>query len=187
MNLSCHDDQRRELVRRQPLNGLDYLEVSDDQRTLTVYFLGKLPAPLREASTTLANYVHIEGGRRIREIRVLEVTPHLVDDPALDDFMLVRVDKYGDFSTYTLRLVGMKGIDPRYDYIDFSFKAGCPSDLDCLPASSCPPPALDQPEINYLAKDYASFRQLILDRLALNMPDWQERHIPDLGIMLVEL
>ena len=187
MNLSCHDDQRRELVRRQPLNGLDYLEVSDDQRTLTVYFLGKLPAPLREASTTLANYVHIEGGRRIREIRVLEVTPHLVDDPALDDFMLVRVDKYGDFSTYTLRLVGMKGIDPRYDHIDFSFKAGCPSDLDCLPASSCPPPALDQPEINYLAKDYASFRQLILDRLALNMPDWQERHIPDLGIMLVEL
>ena len=42
-------------------------------------------------------------------------------------------------------------------------------------------------EINYLAKDYASFRQLILDRLALTMPDWQETHVPDIGIMLVEL
>ncbi|KAA3660765.1 MAG: putative baseplate assembly protein, partial [Chloroflexi bacterium] len=44
-----------------------------------------------------------------------------------------------------------------------------------------------EPEINYLAKDYASFRQLLLDRLAVVMPDWQERHVPDLGIMLVEL
>ena len=41
--------------------------------------------------------------------------------------------------------------------------------------------------INYLAKDYASFRQLILDRLALIMPEWQETHVPDLGITLVEL
>jgi predicted phage baseplate assembly protein len=54
-------------------------------------------------------------------------------------------------------------------------------------ADLCPPPERDEPEINYLARDYASFRQLILDRLALIMPDWQERHVPDLGITLVEL
>ena len=42
-------------------------------------------------------------------------------------------------------------------------------------------------DINYLAKDYESFRQLILDRLAVLLPDWQERHAPDLGITLVEL
>src|SRR5262249_7536044 len=41
--------------------------------------------------------------------------------------------------------------------------------------------------LSYLAKDYASFRQLILDRMALIMPDWKERHVPDIGIMLVEL
>ena len=44
-----------------------------------------------------------------------------------------------------------------------------------------------EPEVNYLAKDYASFRQLILDRLALLVPDWTERHVPDIGIALVEL
>ena len=54
----------------------------------------------------------------------------------------------------------------------------------CLPT---PEPQATKPEINYLAKDYASFRQLILDRLALNMPRWQETHVPDLGIALVEL
>ena len=51
----------------------------------------------------------------------------------------------------------------------------------------CPPEPRDEPEINYLAKDYASFRQLILDRLALVMPEWHERHVPDLGIALVEV
>ena len=29
------------------------------------------------------------------------------DDPELDDYMIVQVDKPGDFSTYTLRLVGL--------------------------------------------------------------------------------
>src|SRR5262249_26696973 len=39
----------------------------------------------------------------------------------------------------------------------------------------------------YLAKDYAGFRQLILDRLAVTMPGWKERHVPDIGIALVEV
>lgn len=43
------------------------------------------------------------------------------------------------------------------------------------------------PELSYLARDYASFRQLILDRLAQLIPDWQERHVPDMGITLVDL
>src|SRR5204862_2931344 len=43
------------------------------------------------------------------------------------------------------------------------------------------------PELDYLAKDYASFRQLMLDRIATIMPTWQERNPADLGIALVEL
>jgi baseplate J-like protein len=38
-----------------------------------------------------------------------------------------------------------------------------------------------------LAKDYASFRRLMLDRLSLLMPDWRERNPADLQIVLVEL
>jgi hypothetical protein len=78
-------------------------------------------------------------------------------------------------------------IDPHYDHIDFNFKINCPSELDCKAEDICPPETRQEPEINYLAKDYASFRQLILDRLALVMPEWRERHVPDLGIMLVEV
>ena len=76
--------------------------------------------------------------------------------------------------------------DRHYNRVTFSFKADCPSDLDCKRERFCPPERRDEPEINYLAKDYASFRQLMLDRLALVMPDWRERHVPDFGIAVVE-
>jgi hypothetical protein len=189
--LSCRDDARREAVRRHVgrpnLNGLDYLEVEAGEKTLTVYFLGKLPAALRVDREELPQYLRIEGGRRIRDIKVLDVDPHQVSEPDRDDHLTVHLDRSGDFSTYTLRLVNVPGIDPRYDHIDFNFKIDCPNELDCAPADDCPPPVRLEPEINYLAKDYASFRQLILDRLALVIPGWRERHVPDIGIALVEV
>jgi hypothetical protein len=191
--LHCRDERRRDDVRTASLHGLDYVEVSDDrQLTLHVWFLGKAPATIRKEN------VRIRGGRRIRDIRVTDVRVERRADLRLDDSLDVTVDKPGDFSTYTLALVRldeqgrptdepMEGFDPRYDDVDFTFKAGCPSDLDCKTERACPPPERVEPEVNYLAKDYASFRQLILDRLALTMPAWQERHVPDVGITLVEL
>ena len=38
-----------------------------------------------------------------------------------------------------------------------------------------------------MAKDYASFRRLMLDRLAVIMPEWKERNPADMSVMLVEL
>jgi hypothetical protein len=191
-SLSCTDEWRRERVRERNLNGIDYLEVSDDQRTLTIFFLGKAPLDI-----TRENVV-ISGGRRITGLKVVALTLCIIDDEDRDDCMKIVVDRPGDFSTYRLCLVAtdelgsptdkpLAGFDPRYSCIEFSFKIGCPSDLDCAGPAACPPVPPDEPEINYLAKDYASFRQLMLDRLALVMPDWKERHIPDLGITLVEL
>jgi hypothetical protein len=200
----CRNEKRRKAVREKKernLNGLDFLEVSEDQLTLSVYFLGKAPPQLEKEN------IRIQGGRRITDIKVKTLDIQREDDPELDDCVHITVDKYGDFSTYCLclieidaqtkkpiidkqnssRYITMKGFDPRYACLEFSFKAGCPSDLDCLQQTVCAPEKRPEPEINYLAKDYASFRQLILDRLALLMPEWQERHIPDQGITLVEL
>jgi predicted phage baseplate assembly protein len=193
-----HQDRRRDI--RNPnnasggrdLNGIDYLEVDERQTILTVYFIAQAPADISK------NNVRIDGGIRIRNIQVKEIHRCNPDDPRVDGCLQVEVDRPGDFSTYTLRLVNtdargrpgddpLEGFDPRYAQLDFSFKANCPTDLDCAPANTCPPPILDEPEINYLGKDYNSFRQLILDRLSLIMPDWTERHVPDLGITLVEL
>src|SRR6267143_1913601 len=188
MSFCCQQDERRDAVRRRKgWNGLDYVELDDNQRTLRAYFLGKLPPELQVNKPGIEQYVRIEGGTRVTNIQITDADPVVDPDPEKDDFLVLQLDKYGDFSTYTLRLVGVAEVDPRYDHVDFSFKINCPSDLDCAPACACEPPLLSEPEINYLAKDYASFRQLILDRLALLVPDWKERHVPDLGIALVEL
>ncbi len=188
MSLCCQQDDRCDAVRRaKTLNGLDYVEVGNDQLTLTAFFLGKLPPEFGEEKPGLEKFLQISGGQRVTDIRITHIKPVADSDPEKDDQLVITLDKYGDFSTYTLELIGVEKIDPRYDHADFNFKINCPSDLDCAPVCKCESPTLTEPEINYLAKDYASFRQLILDRLALLVPDWTERHVPDLGLALVEL
>jgi len=190
----CKDDPRRQTVRSaKGRYGLDYVEVnSTDQKTLRATFLGQAPQGLKPG-----NFV-VRGGERIRNIRVTGVTQ--TSNPAdsgLDDTADITVDRAGDFSNYVLRAVAtdaqgrstdqpMHGFDPVFDSVLFQFKANCPSDLDCKTPAICPPVVRVEPDINYLAKDYESFRQLILDRLAQLVPDWQETHVPDIGIALVE-
>jgi hypothetical protein len=193
-NLACCQEPRRDDVRNATGRyGLDYLEVSQDQRVLTVTFLGHAPNTIKKEN------IRIEGGVRVSGVSVTDITfQRFSQDTDLDDTMDVTVSQPGDFSTYTLRVAALDdqgqptssppdGFDLRYDRIAFTFKAACPSDLDCKSPCSCPPETRSEPEINYLAKDYDSFRQLILDRLALLVPGWTERHVPDIGITLVEL
>jgi hypothetical protein len=169
---------------------LDYVEVGEDRLTLTVHFLGKAPVEVEPQQ------VRIEGGQRIRDIQVTGVEVTRYEEIELDDRMTVTVDKVGDFSTYRLQVVQRdqqgrwqphSDFDPRYCEAEFNFRVDCPSELDCKIGPVCPPEIPPRPEINYLAKDYESFRRLILDRLALVMPEWTERHVPDIGIALVEV
>jgi hypothetical protein len=191
----CCDERRRDAIRGSALNGIDYLEVVDHdalpnevdrQRFLRVHFVNDI-----SPDSLAANNVIISGGERIRPIVILDATIGTGDDA---DVLTVEVEEAGDFSIYTLSLV--RGphdpnppdeIDPRLAAVDFSFKVECPSDFDCAPRHICPPEPRVQPEINYLAKDYASFRKLIFDRMALLLPDWRERNPADLGVTLVEL
>ena len=197
----CQDSsERRRRIRRRAAetggnepNGIDYVEFEEDNQTMiNVFFLNKAPQ-----NVDVEN-IRITGGVRIRDVRVKAVFRcDMIDREEEDDCLQITLNKPGDFSTYTLRLVNahegrptdtpLDGFDPRYAQIDFTFKAGCASDLDCAPQDTCYKEPRPEPDINYLAKDYGSFRQLILDRLSLTMPDWKERHIPDTGIALVEL
>jgi hypothetical protein len=102
--------------------------------------------------------------------------------------LVVRTHEAGDFSTYCLRLVNsaaqaeqdpfevtavMTGFDPQLAAVDFCFKVECGPDFDCAPEPpDCTLPAQTPPPINYLAKDYGSFRTTILDRLNRLLPGW---------------
>jgi hypothetical protein len=186
----CRIENRRKDVRASPLAGLDFVEVMNEAQTsLQAFFLGKAPPNISAAN------IVVTGGS---PVVITSMLMHRMADPTLDDWMELTVDRPGDFSTYRLALKALddegrpthkplSGMDPRYDSVEFSFKASCPSDLDCQMQPVCPPSTPRSPDINYLAKDYGSFRQMLLDRLAVTMPNWQEAHIPDIGIMLVEL
>jgi hypothetical protein len=117
---------------------------------------------------------------------------HHLDDAA--NTLVVLTDATGDFSSYTLRLVTSPtdeappaNQDQRLSALAFSFKVECPSDFDCVREDGCPPELFDEPAIDYLAKDYASFRLLMLDRLSVVMPDWEDRSPADLQVAMVEL
>jgi hypothetical protein len=205
----CCDERRRDAVKEHAvLNGIDFLEVLDDesmpfearQRTLFVHFIKEI-----EPGSLNKNNFRIEGGDRTTGIVVTRVTfglssppsgsPPLTSPPGANPKVLViEVSEAGDFSTYTLRMVSTpnstsppEGFDPILSAIDFSFKVACDTDFDCKQDRICPAEAATAPEIDYLAKDYASFRRLMLDRLAVLTPGWQERSAADLGISLVEL
>ncbi|MBI1259056.1 MAG: putative baseplate assembly protein [Chloroflexi bacterium] len=188
----CSNSQRIAILRDyDKINGIDYLEVVDNesdppnirQRFLVVHFihpLTALPSP---------DQVRILGGDRVQNIRVVDVKPG--DAP---EIMIVEVNQAGDFSAYALQLVkGIKddappdGIDPILREIDFSFKVECPTDFDCESPPLPVPETRTEPQIDYLAKDYASFRRVMLDRMAQLMPAWQDRNPADVGIVLVEL
>lgn len=204
--LICMEEERRDEIRAkdEDWNGLDYVEVEErvdktrEKSTwLATYFVNRAPA------SVLKENVVIPG------ITVKEIDIEPAPDKTKDDIMWVKVDLPGASSVYTLHLVaindqkqpiqdedsaGVKhyrpfpGFDPRYASVSFRFLKAETSHFDCRSHPLvCPPEPLAEPELDYLAKDYASFRRLIYDRLAFIMPDWRERHIPDIGVALVEL
>jgi hypothetical protein len=63
----------------------------------------------------------------------------------------------------------------------------CPSDFDCQASPPVVTPLPKPPPLDYLTKDYTSFRQMMLDRITTLAPDWTERNAADLGVTLVEL
>lgn len=207
MKYYCCDQRRLEVVKLHgTLNGLEYLEVDDSgvagdpmrQRTLIVKFLRPVPA----LST---DNLRISGGERIKTVEIEWIAiadalpagepPGLVDGlTPLDEFLIIRTQFYGDFSHYTVRLVSgpgsdipPAGFDPRLSGMTFSFKVQCESDFDCATVTLCPAPSADAPRLDYLARDYARFRRLMLDRLSVLMPEWRGRNPADTAVTLVEL
>jgi len=208
MKYYCCDQLRLEVVKLNgTLNGLEYLEVHDSglpgdstrQLTLFVKFLRAVPASLGKDN------FRIEGGERIKSVGIEWIAianalpmgepPSLVDGfTPLNEFLVIRTKIYGDFSLYTLRLVSGSGsdvppagFDPRLSEIQFSFKVQCASDFDCASTTPCPTPPAINPHLDYLAKDYASFRRLMLDRISVLMPEWRGRNAADTGVTVVEL
>lgn len=206
----CRHLRRAPVLAHPTLNGIDYLEVVDRdlpgphpmrQRLLFLYFL-------KPVAGIGADNLRITGGDRVRNVRIewaepaspspAALTPAevaLLPGPAVAPRVIVlRTDSNGDHSDYLLRLVRSPldggvpaNFDPQLAEVEFSFKVECPSEFDCANPHVCPPGADAPPEINYLAKDYSSFRRLLLDRIAMLVPATRELPAADARVALTEM
>lgn len=191
----CRDAERRGLLEKQTvLNGVDFVEfeIKAGAFLLHVHFIHPLPAG---AYGLIADPspIHIHGGTRIVGVTVKKAVA--ASGPEILD---VEVDQQGDYSPYLLTIgwtraddglwtYAFAALDRLFSVAPINFRPGCPIDFDCAPVEHCPPDTLDEPALDYLAKDYASFRQMLLDYAARRNRAWGESSAADLGMALLEL
>ena len=198
-DVRCADDARRARIRKltgdQAVNGIDYVEIDPtNRRRLVVVLIRKLQAGFRLGPDQIR--VEVADERRGRQVKALSVELCAKSDPLRDDCLAVSLDCEPDDGPYRLCLVaGQQGetsgephpaFDPLASCVAFRGGAGGRLDRDCLIELPCEPVIYELLAIDYLARDYGAVRRSILDRLALTVPDWDESHIPDIGMTVVE-
>ena len=185
------------------VTGIDFVRVVDpaDQTLLHVYFLinpDELDDPIIstaalpvDVSRDTVRIVSTSGGEQFAEVAVVRATYRQVTlDGETRTVLEVQTPHPGDFSIYRLTLIDepKRRIDSFFNGVAFSFKQGCPSDLDCEPPGPlCPPEEWVDFPIDYLARDFVSLRNALLDYAAQRYPRWTERIEADAGVMLAEI
>jgi hypothetical protein len=107
--------------------------------------------------------------------------------------LTVTVGPVGDYSTYKLSVNTSEFdtsdpviIDPLLNEIDFKFRPGC-FNVNCAPDWPAAPEPDTEPVIDYLAKDYDSFRHTMMAAMMQRVPGWQPSSEADLDQVLLEL
>jgi hypothetical protein len=102
-----------------------------------------------------------------------------------------------DNSIFTLSLVQssggggvspLPGVDVFLFTGDFAIVSNSQAQFDGLqPTTTTATTVAQGPEIDYLSRDYLSFRQLMLGRLSNLIPDWEANNEADLGGVIIEV
>ena len=158
--------------------------------TLDVEFVNTqalAPLPPKEA------FVVTGGVRRDRSAVLVTAVAAVAGQP---DTLRLTLEPVGDYSTYTLSTaVGSlvapgdtlpRAMDPLFNALPFKFRPGC-FNLSCAPEKSGPPPADIAPAIDYLARDYDSFRHVLMSAMAARVRGWAPTSEADLDQVLIDL
>jgi Baseplate J-like protein len=187
--------QRRELLMASPLQtGVDWVELAGAEAGrlhLKVHFVpGRDPAKqaipsgiepgniLVTARSGLGAGFHADSVHRPRD----GGTTLLVGVGASVEELAGGEDGFA-----VLEIQNLDGVDPQFARAGFSLATGKVAATDPYrPARAIEAPSSAQ-GIDYLAKDFQSFRRLMLDHMAARAPEWRERHPADIGVVLVEI
>ncbi len=174
------------ILAQNSVTGIDFVFVHPDQVTLDVHFHrppSGLAAPLHLDLTLDQIGIASASGEGSRPQVPLTALAWV----NANDVLRLTTLFPGDFSLYKIRIEDAR-MDRYFNDVVFSFKANCPSDLDCdPPAHECPPDQVVDFPINYLARDFWSYRRALLDFASQRYPDWKDRLEADGGIMLAEV
>lgn len=183
---------RADLLRASTtLTGIDFVQVSANQTLLTLFLVhDTLPPALAATLAGLdASHFTIEGEGAVDPPQV-PVRVHMVPLPAPVDgraVLRLTLQHAGGFGWYRLH-VNSPAIDPFFNGVRFSFKAACPSELDCAPPPhACAGEAPVDFPVDYRARDFGSFRQVLIDFASQRYPDWQDRLEADVGMLVLEM
>jgi len=130
----------------------------------------------------------ITGGQRRRAGSATgQVQVTAVAATAVPEVITLRVTPIGDYSIYTLNVVD-PSVDPlpALSQIKFKFRPGCFS-TECAPCIEPGTKAPIEPAIDYLAKDYDSFRHTMIAAMMQRVPGWTPTSEADLDQTLLEL
>lgn len=153
------------------------------------------------ADRSLAKTIlQISGGSRIRagaalgqvqvDISPAPAEPSITMRSAIEPVLIIRVKPIGDYSTYMLGISTLQNpgwiFDPLFSEISIKFRPGC-FNTNCAPEWESALPPLPEPAIDYLAKDYGSFRQTMIAAMMERVPGWEPTSEADLDMVLAEL
>lgn len=191
-------DDRADALAAANLNGLKLALVSlpagpdpghadIDLRFFNDRFVAAILAEITATPARAGQIFRLRGGTRLPagnlpgQVRVTAVAA----GPTAEQLGL-RIEPVGDYSTYTLELVwDASRIDPFFAQIGFRFRPGCFTN-DCAPPLPGRP-LQPGPRIDYLAKDYDSFRHTLMVAMAERVPGWRSTSEADLDQVLIDL
>jgi hypothetical protein len=182
---------RVELIRlSSTLTGIDFVQVSPDQLELFVFIHHlTLPASLTTALESITpDQVSVLAVGQTAPAQV-PVIQHITPISSINGRLALhfKVEVPGGFGYYRLH-IDDPAIDTYFNNVPFSFKANCPTDLDCKSKQhECPPDESVDFPADYRARDFWSFRQALIDFASQRYPDWQDRLEADIGMMILEL
>jgi hypothetical protein len=191
--------RRAAVMAHATATGIDWADVapgaSPSQRLLTLHFIPATPANQGKlgvlSGVSAADLRFTVGGEPAGTS--LQATAVAAVTAAADPLLQITLSLVGSGPLAAggtpvagIELTGVSSLDPFFARASFSLDPS-PRDADCL--AVCPPPPAPVPDapIDYQARDWASFRRLMLDRLTLLLPGWSEENPADLWVTLVEL
>lgn len=199
-NPDARDERANDLL-DAGLNGmrLALIELDGAQAHLDLYFHNSLHLQAIADSINgaeakpVAQVFVVRGGHRLPagpgsgQVKCTAVEAKDGDGDGTTDYLRLSIAPIGDYSTYTLELIYDTAlIDPFFAELPFKFRPGCFSG-DCKPEwlpGRAPSPS---PAIDYLAKDYDSFRHTLIAAMMERVPGWQATSEADLDQVLIDL